>query len=236
MWNKNAEIYGVIWEWECVCDFLYVCHKLIWVHLCRIKINTLSRRIKYPPILASNHMKNYFQMYIFTSSTSSIYNHSTPLFFPPRNQQETNFSTFHCFSQPCLLALTTFPHLLNPPVFVEEILWTQYQAFFSPVVSWLCSLLWFLAKLLSALLWFPSSDNHTCPLLPPSPSVSFPSLNPQTCHAGFYTRLLSAVSLPVSGLNSPQYWRCEVNIGSGFMNQQFRRTERQESKSNCTQQ
>lgn len=130
-----------------------------------------------------------------------LYNHSQLLFFlvfPPRKQQETNFFTFHCFSQPCLLAPTTFPHLLNPPVFVEEILWTQYQAFFSPVVSWLCSLLWFLAKLLSALLWFPSSDNRTCPLLPPTPSVSFPSLNPQTCHAGFYTRLLSAVSLPVS--------------------------------------
>lgn len=36
--------------------------------------------------------------------------------------------------------------------------------------SRLCSHLRFLAKLPSPLLWFSSSDNHTCPPLPPNPS------------------------------------------------------------------
>lgn len=141
--------------------------------------------------------------------------HFQLLFSLPRKQQETNFSTFHCFSQLCLLALTTFPHLLNPPVFLEEILWTQYQAFFSCLV-FLGSVPTCGSWLNSPALCFDSLAPITIPalLFLPTPPVAFPSINHKTCQAGFYTRILSTVSFPVSWLNSPPCWRCEVNAAS----------------------
>lgn len=89
----------------------------------------------------------------------------------------------------------------------------------------------------SPALCFDSQARITIPalLFLPTPPVSFPSINPKTCQAGFYTRILSAVPFPVSWLNSPPCWRCKVNAASWVMNQNSRQTDREKTQSSHTQ-